>query len=252
VKKIRDFCEKWKCFIDGRQRVVFAICSVYKKIRRIVMKRKVLPILICVLFGVFSLESPALVFMNDIVCGFKEGSEKIQIETHMIDGASLYFKAIAKSTLFLNEYEVSSTQNFNLSTSKGYVDNAVTYFESAIEQYSKARQIGQNVGYISNKIELFQSFDYDSFIIARGLNREIAERVKNYLNSGDIIGIYNENITNIEGILEILYKIRNDLKENNKPGIETAWQLFQKMSKASLFGNYATVIGTTVLEHCGD
>jgi hypothetical protein len=66
------------------------------------------------------------------------------------------------------------------------------------------------------------------------------------------LGIYQKNIANIVGILDSLYFIRDQVKSGNKPDITVVWKLLQQYSEAALFGNYATMMGTTILGNCGE
>lgn len=191
----------------------------------------------------------ALLWVNDIVPVFEDpdGQKKQEIETHVISGASFFLQAQSFANLLLYEYELSGKQSFNNEKALQYTETAINLLENARDQYVSAMGIGESVGYSAVKIPRLRSFDYNAFIIENRLNKDIAKKVQGYLSSGDILGIYQQAANDITAILNTLYSIREALKVGEKPGIHLFWKLLQQYSESSLFGNYATLMGTTVL-----
>ena len=189
------------------------------------------------------------IWSNDIVPVFDddEGLKKQEIESHVISGASLFLQAQSYGNLLLNEYELSGVQPFSCERALKYTETAITLLDNARNQYINAMGIGESLGYSSIKIYRLKSFDYDSFINENQLNKDIAKKVQGYLSSGDIVGIYQQAANYIMEILNTLYSIRERLKVGEKPTIHLYWKLLQKYSESSLFGNYATMMGTTAL-----
>jgi hypothetical protein len=194
-------------------------------------------------------EINAFIHVNDIVPVFEDpdGQKKQEIENHVISGASFFLQAQSNANLLLNEYELSGKQPFNCVKSLEYTETAINLLENARNQYVNAMGIGESLGYSPVKIDRLKFFDYDGFITETRLNKDIAKKVQGYLSSGDIVGIYRQAANDIMDILNTLYSIRESLKINEKPGIHLFWKLLQQYSESSLFGNYATLIGTTVL-----
>lgn len=191
----------------------------------------------------------SIIHNNDIVPAFDDpDGQKIQeIENHVISGASLFLQAQSYGYLLLNEYELSGKQLFSCEKSLKYTETAINLLENARSQYVSASGIGESVGYSAVKIDRLKSFDYDAFIIENRLNKDIAKKVQGYLSSGDIVGIYQQAANDIIDILNTLYSIGESLRVGEKPGIHLYWKLLQQYSESSLFGNYATLMGTTVL-----
>jgi hypothetical protein len=203
---------------------------------------------ITLLLGV-SQKTHAFIHVNNIaeVFGDEESTGKQQIEGYVISGASLFLQSHSYANLLLNEYELSGTQTYNLTSALELTENAISLLENARNRYLNAKTLGEGLGYDRQKIELFKSFDYDSFIEKNHLNKDIAGKVKKYLVAGDITGIYRKAAEDIAGILDTLYTIRETLKSNAKPDITLFWKLLQQYSESALFGNYATLIGTTII-----
>ncbi|NIM10624.1 MAG: hypothetical protein GTO45_01420 [Candidatus Aminicenantes bacterium] len=204
--------------------------------------------LVLILVGNINIQG--FVCINNIVevFGDEEGSGKQQIESYVISGASSFLQAHSYVNLLLNEYELSGTQAFNFNNALEYTESAISLLESARNRYVSAKTLGAGLGYNQQKIDLFKSFDYDGFIEANNLNKDIAKEVKKYLIAGDITGIYRKAADDITGILDTLYTVKEILKSSVKPDITLFWKLLQQYSQGALFGNYATLIGTAVLD----
>ena len=208
-----------------------------------------------VLLALFNTQQiQAFVSANDIVpvFGDDDAQKKQQIEYYVVSGTSLFLQSQSYSNLLLNEYELSGNQDFNFNVAVGYAEKAISLLENSLNQYKKAKETGEIIGYNPQKINLFKSFDYEKFINYNGLNGVIAQKVQSYMQSGDILGIYQQNIDNLTGILNTLYTIKDNLKKGLRPEIELFWNLMQKISESSLFGNYSTVIATAVLDNTSD
>jgi hypothetical protein len=190
----------------------------------------------------------ACIVMNDVVCAFSPTAEKSSIEDNIIAGATYFLASKANADLLLMEYEKASNQKLDMASSLSCATAAIGKLETAREKYILARDIGKRIGYIEYKCAWFKNFDYDRFINERNLIPSIADKVRGYLNNMDIVGLYTENINNIEAILKTLKEIEGNLKQNRKPAIGLIWGLLRQYSGAALFGNYATLLGTEVLK----
>jgi hypothetical protein len=191
----------------------------------------------------------AFVYCNDIVRTFNDesGVRQQQIEGHVITGASLFLQAQSQANLLLNEYELSGSQPFSCTVSLEYTEKTIALLENARDEYMKAKENGEAAGYNPEKTSLFKSFDYDAFIADNRLNKDIAKKVRDYLRTGNILGIYQQTIDDLSGMLDTLYRLRDNLRAGVKPDIKLFWTLMQQFSGASLFGNYSTLMGITIL-----
>lgn len=191
-----------------------------------------------------------VVVINDLACLFNNESEKVIVETNVIKGASNFLLSKSSADLFLMEYEKACLQEMNFDNSAGYIENAILYLELAKEKYIQAKDTGERLGYIQTKVPWFENFNYDVFISANKLNTDISAKVKSFLSKADVIGIYKENLSYIDKILDTLYSIKKQLDDKKKPAKQEIWTLMQQYSEATLFGNYSTVMGQTILDNC--
>jgi hypothetical protein len=212
--------------------------------------KKTVSLVIVIVF--LTIQMNAFVTLNDVHCLFNEGSEKIQIEENMIDGAAHFLLSKSYADLLLYEYEKSAKQEFNFSMSLEYLEKAIQEVNFSKMKYAAALDIGRKIGYAENKIDWFKTFNYDDFIRDNKLNKEISEVVKSYLVRYDVIGIYQQNIDYINQILYTLNLIKYDLKAKRRPDVMIYWSLLQQYSETVLFGNYSTVMGGTILGQCDD
>ncbi len=208
--------------------------------------------LICVL-GMFILSYNIFssIDVNDIMCAFAESAEKKYIEENVIDGSTQYLISKANATLLLCEFEKAGRAEFNFPLALEYTEKAIEALETALGYYGTAREIGQRLGYSTQKVDWFKSFNYDDFAKSNKMNMEIAAKVKGYLSKCDVLGIYQHKMDNLKSILLTLNSIRNELKDNQKPSASIFWKLYQEYAESSLFGNYSTLIGKTILGNCG-
>lgn len=192
---------------------------------------------------------PALepfVVMNDIVPVFQEG-ERDKIEAAVIEGATRFLQAKSYADLLLQEYEKSGKQPIHYPAAFGYAEQAMTELETAREEYMKAIAAGIKAGYVDETIAKFKIYDYDMLAAEKEMNNDIMSAVKTYFSSGDILGAYRQNVTNIDKILSTLQLIKEKLAVDATPDISLFWQVLQQFSKAALFGNYCTMTAAAVL-----
>ena len=202
-----------------------------------------------VLVGVFFVRVPtidAFFWCNDIASPFDEGKSST-IENLVIEGSSLYFKANAEMMNLYAEAEIPPNVEYNDAGSLELVQSALGYLKASKSKYLQAIQVGRAVGYVESKIDLLKAFNYDRFAVESGLNETAANRVKGFLKNGDVIGYYQEIADELDGLMVILSDMEKSLQDRVKPSIPVFWDLLQKLSELTLFGNYGTIMGQTAL-----
>lgn len=185
--------------------------------------------------------------MNDIICAFTPGSEKVEIEQDMISAATLYLASKANADLFLMEYERASNSDLDFASALNYAHAALANLEKARAKYARARDLGIKIGYLEYKRQWFQNYNYSKAASDRNMNAVLAAKVSTYLINMDILGIYSENIANVDKIMKTLDEVKGNLEKAQIPPIEVVWRLLNEYSDATLFGNYATILGGDVL-----
>ena len=195
-----------------------------------------------ILIAIFSTHTYGILYGNDIKDAFPIGVQK-ELDGYLTSGASNFLLSESQAMLLLNEYEISDN-GFNIQVSLDYAKKALSLIEVSKTGFLNAKTLGIKAGVDGQKAIVLKSVSYDT--ITTGMNSIVAEKLLKYFKSGDVIGIYSENLDNISKIQETLTYIISILEQGKKPGLDTYWKLYQQYSEAALFGNYATVIGRTV------
>ncbi len=197
---------------------------------------------------IFALQMPGVMVMNDIICPFRTGAEKVDMNESIVEGAARFLSSQGYIMLACAEYERAELRMLDQQTMKNYILLAITEMKKARELYSTAKQIGEKIGYNEMRLQKFLAFDYEGFISAKNMNTVIATELKNKLVQGDIIAIHAKNIANVDSIIVCLAAIEAALNRNEKPDKAKMWELVELMSHATMYGNYATRIGREILE----
>ena len=191
-------------------------------------------------------------YVNDLECSFSEHPEKTVLSESVISGSIHFLKSKIYVDSLLYEYEKSALEAFNVAVSLEHVENAIMELETAKIKYSDTIKIAGRIGYNAKKAPMFKSFDYDGYGSFSHFNKEIAQKVKGYLSQFNIIGIYQKCVDDIDDILATQAIIKEQLKAGTRPSLPDIWKLMQQYSETSLFGNYASVMGRTVLGQCNE
>ncbi len=187
------------------------------------------------------------IVMNNIseIIPPESGSE---IEKRLILGSVSFLNAFGSSNELLSHFENSGISEFDVTSSLNLVNNALDEIDRAISYYKDAKSLADKSGYLTEKAEIFRSFDYDSLSISMEFP-VIFQKVKRFMANNDVIGIHSENIKNIETIREDLLDVKNALIAGSIPSKEQMWKILIDFTKASIFANYATRVGSAVLSN---
>lgn len=207
------------------------------------MKKQALQLLTVLVLVLTATRVDAVIHVNDICRTLPEGSAGL-CENMVTQGAGLYFNANVSIMGFFAETEITPDKEYNFTKTLSLVQSALGYLKEAKANYSQAAQIGSASGYIQTEIEQLKSFDYDKFAAEQGMNESIKARVKCFLKNGDVIGLYQEVANRVEDLIVTLKVVEKALQGGVKPQISIVWELLQKSSDLTLFGNYATVMAT--------
>jgi hypothetical protein len=119
---------------------------------------------------------------------------------------------------------------------------AIFYLEQARVSYSQLKNLAAVTPYNQEVISKLLNFFYESFQQKNDLFPVIFAKVKGFLASGNVTGIYNEFYSYTGEILDLLYLLKKDIDAEIFPDISTAWSVNQKYSEIKLFGQYTAQI----------
>lgn len=186
------------------------------------------------LFSYIYLNWTDIVFYND--------GEKVVISPDIVSGAGLFLESHASILLFSNRIELSEKDGIDFTQLNSIIDLVIEKMKKFNEIYSNLYTRTADMSYNDLIITKLNQFDYESFSLERKLNPIVFEKVKKYLQSGDIRGLYyNVKMDSLQ-LIELLVKIKNILDEKKVPTIPEIWSVNQYFSEMYLFGQYASEV----------
>jgi hypothetical protein len=181
-------------------------------------------------------------FANDM-CGSFDEAYSASIEGYVIEGASLYFQASSDLMSFFHESEIGGKGIYNSQQALEYVSSAIERLQQSKGKYIEAALLGKTAGYNSASCRCLKEFGYDDFAQQRGMSSIVMGKVKGYLKNGNVIGFYNRVADDIEELTVRLNEVKGQLESGIAPEMPVLWELLQKFSDTTMFGNYATMSG---------
>jgi len=159
-----------------------------------------------------------------------------------VDAASNFLQSNADVLLFLNEVEISEYNGFNFVRALELVVSAIEKLEKARADYAQMSTLSDSPCHGMVMSGKLQTFDYGRLVAEEQLNKEIMGLAAAYLVKGDVAGVYKKMLTDVDAILADLYAMRETLKKEVQPGLDSCWILLHRYSDAILFGNYVTLV----------
>jgi hypothetical protein len=172
----------------------------------------------------------------------EECDEKSTINNFVIEGGGHFLKGYSYVLTLLNKIELSDLQGIDYKELQQIADNAVSNMDNAKTTYLSLVELAASTPYNPGSIQKLKDFDYDCFQNEHQLNSIIFKEAVSYLEKGDVRGIYNKLLVEIENILNRLYSIKSAIDSETFPEIPAIWKLNQACSETMLFGQYAAEI----------
>ena len=184
------------------------------------------------------------IWHNGLGGGYDDGSEEKSgsysaIETYIIEGGSRYLNANSSFQKLLESVELQDLKGIDYAELKDIVNSASSNIQKAVEIYDKLIETAEITPYNETIVDKLSSFDYKRFMIGNGLNSSIFDQVENYLEKGDITGLFKKVHVDLKGIKTMLNRINEVLSQNKMPDIPKFRAINEKFSEVSLFGSYA-------------
>jgi len=162
------------------------------------------------------------------------------IEDLVIKAATYFLRGKSSIYLLSSKLEAAEQEMLCYYDYQVTVNEALGYMRMAQYYYQALKNKAEVTPYNQEVISQLKTFDYDSFSKDYGLNSDIFNQVKSYLENGDVRGVYARFLTYIESIISILEIVQKDVYYWNFPKVETIWNLDQGCANMLLFGQYVT------------
>jgi hypothetical protein len=188
---------------------------------------------------------PGTAGLNSINPVSDVGKENISAPTLgglIAEGGGYFLKAGSEIQLFSSRIEFSEVNGLDFKTLQESLDAAVADLEKAGAAYDQLKNLAAVTPYNQEVIARLIEFDYDKFQEKNNLIPVVFERVRKYLITGDVRGVYNEFYSHTGQILELLYTLKKDVDAGIFPNLSILWRLNQNYSQAQLFGQYVAEV----------
>jgi hypothetical protein len=211
------------------------------------------------LFLTLSVSSYPLLMNNESNEGFCEPCEgsgasatavtgSSAIRSYIVQGAGYFLDSYSSALEFMHKFELGEINGINYEELSVILDKAIEGMTNANATYTALKQLADNTPYNMAVIDALKDFNYDGFRRSNGLREDAFNRVKKFLEKGDIRGIYGENVTDTANILNLLTRIKARVDAGQFPILSDVWQLNPLYSDTQLFGQYVSQVFFKVLE----
>lgn len=179
----------------------------------------------------------AIIALNYPPCDYKSDQNDL-----IIEGTSLFLQSNSDVLLLLNEVEIAEKMAFDFDYVFKLTESAIFKLEKARIHYLDAMNFGKIICDEKGEAESYAKFDYESFAEKNHLNKEIMAEVSELLKKGDVAGVYEKSVNDMDSILSTLKEIKNGILMGIKPDVKLFWSLLQQYNILGLYGNYATLV----------
>lgn len=186
----------------------------------------------------------SLVFANESDNGYDApppppgGEKSSSIRSYVLRGAGYFLSGYSNILLFLNNLELAELEGLRYDQLAEKINNAVENMENARSTYAALTHRADQTPYNPLVIHQLEVFDYCRFMEKNALDPFVFKKVEAYLSKGNIRGVYHYIYENLEGILEVLYRIRSAVNAEKFPQIPDLWALNQVCSETLMFGQH--------------
>jgi hypothetical protein len=166
----------------------------------------------------------------------------INLRQLIADGGSHFLKSAGYINQFLNLVESSELTGPDYIGLQKNLNAAILYLEKARVTYLQLKNQASETPYNQEVIYRLLNFDYYSFQQENGLFPVIFKKVKGFLATGNVTGIYNKFYSYTGHILDLLYTFKKDIDSEIFPDLSSLWKVNQKYSDFKLFGQYTAQV----------
>ena len=170
------------------------------------------------------------------------------IEMYVIEGAGYYLNAYAEILAFLNRVEESDLKGMDYSEAQQILDRTLDHMSNALRTYYLLIRRVEVTPYNPAVIAKLTEFDYAGFMEKWNLNSVVFNRVEEFLQKGDITGMYRYISSQFAAITGILYAVNAEISLGRMPPLSVLWKLNECCSQTMLFSQYVSRIFYAVLE----
>ena len=158
------------------------------------------------------------------------------------EGGGYFLESNSHMLLFLSKFEFSEITGPDFKALQESLDAAIDSMEKAQKTYFQLKDVAALTPYNPEVTLQLIEFDYARFQEENELVPVIFEKVKKYLITGDVRGVYSEFYSGTGQILETLTTLKKDIDAGVLPKLSSLWRINQKFSEVKLFAQYVAEV----------
>ncbi|HLP59374.1 MAG TPA: hypothetical protein VK186_11115 [Candidatus Deferrimicrobium sp.] len=175
-------------------------------------------------------------------CGCTLQGVTSSLQPYIVESAGYFLNSHSDYQTFLNRVEMAENNGADTNEWRAILNSAVANMEKAKAAYANVKAAAGKVTNDPVMIDKLAKFDYDGFQVKYGLIVPIFEKVKTLLVKGDMAGLDDAVLANMDSILNQLYEVRTILDNTQTTDIALLWRLNQSYAEAQLSGQYISEI----------
>jgi hypothetical protein len=199
-------------------------------------------IMVVIIITMLSMNVWGLVFHNESPIIFPGDEKSPSLESYVVTGAAGFLRSYSSMLLFLNKIELSVYNDLDYSELQSVLNSAIEQMNDARSAYNDLNREVSLLPYNPEVVAELAVFDYNGFEKAKFSNPSVFSEVRGYLKDGNVKGIYQKTLSDIEGILNMLAVLKTKIDAGQFPALSDLYKTNQSYSQALLFGQYVAEI----------
>lgn len=178
--------------------------------------------------------------------GGGSASKSFTIESYVVEAGGYYLSANSSFQELMELVELQDVRGVDFAQLQEVNIDASLNIQKAISTYERILELAEVTPYNGIVIDKLRGFDYEKFMDENGLNQVVFARVRDFLQKGDITGIFRKVHSDLKDISAMLEEISAYISSDKMPNISGIWKLNEKFAEASLFGSYVARVFSEV------
>jgi len=123
------------------------------------------------------------------------------LKTYIMESTGYFLTSHSDYQDFLNRVEMSDIKGIDYKELRELIYSTIDNMEKARDAYVNLKTAAEKIPYNQEMIDQLMKFDYDGFLVKNGLLEPIFSKIQNLLGKGDIVGLDNAVLANMDTIL---------------------------------------------------
>ena len=170
------------------------------------------------------------------------------IESYIEEGGSYFLKAFSDILLLSSRVEASKLGGFDENEIQKTIESGLVNIQNAKSIYYLLIREAESTPYNPVVISQLKTFPYSDFMIKNSLNNSVFKEVQDYLQNGNITGIFKRFNSKLLKMEELVMSIKTENDSTAMISIPVIWKLNETASDNLLFGQYVARIFSELIK----